>query len=318
MKMVKLGDLMVTRSQMLNPANHTAEEFELHSIPAFDRGEPEIALGRTIGSSKQIVQPQDVLLSRIVPHIRRAAVVPRASGRKQLASSEWIVFRHESFDPKYLVYFLTSDLFHKQFLNTVAGVGGSLLRARPQYVRSILAPLPPLDEQRRIAAILDKADVIRQKRRQAIDHLDDLTQSIFHNMFGDPDDWDSRWEGSTVGEITTKVTDGTHHTPKRQKDGYPLLSARNVRNGWIDFTETDFVGQEEYDRLKKRVDPRNGDILISCSGSIGRVAIVPLDVKFSMVRSVALVRPKGVVLSNFLATLLSTATLRRKMLKEAN
>ncbi|MGO2941432.1 restriction endonuclease subunit S [Brevibacterium aurantiacum] len=184
MKMVPLGDLMPTRTQSLNPAKHAEEEFELHSIPAFDRGRPDISLGRDIGSSKQVVQPGDVLISKIVPHIRRSAVIPKLAGRRQLASSEWIVFRNQSFDPKYLVHFLMSDVFHHQFLNTVAGVGGSLLRARPQYVRSIMAPLPPLDEQRRIAAILDKADAIRQKRRQATTHLETLAQSIFQTMFG--------------------------------------------------------------------------------------------------------------------------------------
>ena len=71
-------------------------------------------------------------------------------------------------------------------MQTVAGVGGSLLRARPSYVADIEIPLPPLDEQRRIAAVLDAADALRAKRRQALAKLDSLAGAIFIDMFGDP------------------------------------------------------------------------------------------------------------------------------------
>jgi type I restriction enzyme S subunit len=55
-----------------------------------------------------------------------------------------------------------------------------------KFLKAIRIPFPPFDEQRRIAAILDKADELRTKRRQALAYLDTLTQSIFHSMFGDP------------------------------------------------------------------------------------------------------------------------------------
>ena len=64
----------------------------------------------------------------------------------------------------------------------MAGSGGQR-RVPKKYLTDVKVPLPPLDEQRRIAAILDKADAIRQRRRQAIARLDTLTQSIFHDMF---------------------------------------------------------------------------------------------------------------------------------------
>lgn len=171
----------------MTPASFPDEEFELYSIPAHDRGGPEIVKGSDIGSSKQNVRPGDVMISKIIPHIRRARVVGSDSGRRQIASSEWIVFRDEGFHPAYLRHFLLSDRFHAQFMNTVAGVGGSLVRARPQQVKTIDFPMPSIEEQQRIAAILDHADALRAKRRKVLAHLDALTQSIFHDMFGDPD-----------------------------------------------------------------------------------------------------------------------------------
>ena len=90
--------------------------------------------------------------------------------------------------------------------------------------------------------------------------------------------------------VAYKITDGEHITPKRAENGYYLLSARNIQNGYLDLRNVDYVGQEEYDRIRKRCNPEFGDILISCSGSIGRVSHAPLNSDFVMVRSVALMK----------------------------
>jgi type I restriction enzyme S subunit len=89
---VRLEALMRSESASIDPRRHPDEVFELYSIPAFDRGTPDIVAGGDIGSAKQIVAVNDVLLSRIVPHIRRTWPVTRANGKVQIASSEWIVF----------------------------------------------------------------------------------------------------------------------------------------------------------------------------------------------------------------------------------
>ncbi|MDD2262040.1 MAG: restriction endonuclease subunit S [Clostridia bacterium] len=90
--------------------------------------------------------------------------------------------------------------------------------------------------------------------------------------------------------VSTKITDGEHITPKREKSGYYLLSARNIQNGYISYTNVDYVGEDEYLRIRKRCNPEFGDILISCSGSVGRISLVPKNSNFVMVRSVALVK----------------------------
>ena len=198
---VELSEIIAEVSGSVNPASHVDECFELYSIPAFDAGTPEAKTGAEIGSSKQIVKPGDVLLSKIVPHIRRSWIVGPATGKRIIASGEWIVFRGERFNPRYLRHVLVGDPFHLQFMNTVAGVGGSLLRARPAHVAKIKIPLPSLSEQKRIAEILDRAEGLRAKRRAALVLLDELTQSIFLDMFGDPVTNTKRWETGSVGDL---------------------------------------------------------------------------------------------------------------------
>jgi type I restriction enzyme S subunit len=139
------------------------EVFVLYSIPAFDRGEPDIVFGKSVGSTKQKVLPGDVLLSKIVPHIRRTCVVGSDTGRRMIASTEWIVFRTTGADSEYLKYALTDDDFHREFMDTTSGVGGSLLRARPALVAQIKIPLPPLAEQQRITALLKEQMAVVEK-----------------------------------------------------------------------------------------------------------------------------------------------------------
>lgn len=180
---IELGELMPQEGRRsVNPAVYPGEVFQLLSIPAYDRGSAEIALGSEIGSTKQAVQPGDVLLSKIVPHIRRAWVVEPSAGSRQIASSEWIVFRSKKADARYLRHFLVSDGFHRQFMQTVSGVGGSLLRARPKYVAKIKIPLPPLEEQRRIAAILDRAGSLQRLSQSAITKLHQTLESSFRHL----------------------------------------------------------------------------------------------------------------------------------------
>jgi type I restriction enzyme, S subunit len=88
-----------------------------------------------------------------------------------------------------------------------------------------------------------------------------------------------------------------HVTPIRSLSGYYLLSARNILNGRIDVSDVDFVGTAEYQRIRQRCNPDTGDVLISCSGTIGRVATVPTGFECVMVRSAALVKPDQIKLS---------------------
>ncbi|MGC0798016.1 restriction endonuclease subunit S [Pantoea agglomerans] len=101
------------------------------------------------------------------------------------------------------------------------------------------------------------------------------------------------WLYLKLQSLAEKITDGEHKTPKREKSGRYLLSARNIQNGFISVSNVDYVGEEEFKKLRKRCDPNRGDVLISCSGSVGRICLVDEDDKYVMVRSAALVRIRG-------------------------
>ncbi len=115
----------------------------------------------------------------------------------------------------------------------------------------------------------------------------------FVEMFGDLRINDKGWKYYKLDELTELITDGEHATPKRTTQGIYLLSARNVLNHQLSLEDVDFIDCDEFDRISRRIIPKEGDVLISCSGSIGRCCIVPKNIKFQMVRSIALLRFKS-------------------------
>ena len=104
------------------------------------------------------------------------------------------------------------------------------------------------------------------------------------------------WALYKLGTISSCITDGEHKTPRRVDDfcGYYLLSARNIRDGYISLNDVDYVDSEEYAIIAKRCNPKIGDVLISCSGSVGRCAVVKDNNNYVMVRSAAMVTPTKV------------------------
>lgn len=186
-------------------------------------------------------------------------------------------------------------------------------------IKALPVPLPPIEEQRRIAAILDQAEALRAKRRQALAKLDTLTQSLFLEMFGDPDSNPKGWTKKKLVDICSVITDGEHQTPKRSDSGFKLLSARNVRNGHLDFSDVDYVDEVEFERIVARCRPQRNDVLISCSGTIGRVSAIRTDEGLCLVRSAALLRPiKENVDTDFLEGWLLQPWMTRMMMSRAN
>ena len=270
---VDAEELMVRRNGSIDPAKFPNETFELHSIPAFDAGSPAIVTGAHIGSSKQLVAPSDVMISKIVPHIRRSSVVGESTGHRQIASGEWIVFRSNLFFPQFLRHYLISDEFHAQFMGTVSGVGGSLLRARPAEVAKIKIPLPPLPEQRRIATILDKADALRTQRRAAIAKLDEFLQSVFLDMFGDPVTNPKGWPIRRISDLLESVKYGS--SAKASLEGeVPILRMNNLTySGEMDLTDLKYITANQAEE-KYLVHP--GDILFNRTNSkelVGKTAV---------------------------------------------
>lgn len=118
-----------------------------------------------------------------------------------------------------------------------------------------------------------------------------LTEDDFeHYEFNKKVCFPEYWKLENLKNICDLITDGEHSTPVRTEEGFYLLSARNVRDGYLSVSNVDYVGESEFNRLYQRCNPEFKDLLISCSGSVGRVTQFPENVKAVMVRSAALLK----------------------------
>ena len=120
------------------------------------------------------------------------------------------------------------------------------------------------------------------------------------------------WVWGTAEQLTGLITDGEHITPRRTASGVYLLSARNVLDGRISLETVDYVPQEEYERIARRLTIEPGDILLSCSGSVGRSTIVPEGLTFTLVRSVAVLKPM-LAMGRYLSLALRSPLLRSQI-----
>ncbi len=157
--------------------------------------------------------------------------------------------------------------------------GGLQINLGKNDLLSVEIPLPPLGEQKRIAAILDKADAIRHKRQQAIQLADDFLRSVFLDMFGDPLANPKGWNVEALGKLTTKITDGKHGDCSDEKNsGYYFISAKDVNHGIVNYQNSRQINKKEFDEVHRRTDLKSGDIvMVNTGATIGRVAIVRDD-----------------------------------------
>ena len=151
--------------------------------------------------------------------------------------------------------------------------------------------LPPLPEQRRIAAILDQTDALRAKRREALAQLDSLTQSIFIEMFGEPSTNPRSWPSATLGDCIYSASDGPHVSPTYSETGIPFISTRHVRPGEISWGDLKYLAKSDAEVQWRKCRPQRGDILYTKGGTTGLAAAVRTDTPFAVWVHVALLKP---------------------------
>jgi type I restriction enzyme, S subunit len=152
-----IGSIRNDETSGVDPTTAPDEAFDLYSIPAHDRKTFEHVLGKDIGSAKKLLTPGTVLLSKLNPRINRVGIVGPFRGYRQVGSSEWIPFSPlPGIDSTFLAYFLRQELVRAHLASNVSGVGGSLTRTNSSIVDALLIPIPPLEEQKRIAETLER------------------------------------------------------------------------------------------------------------------------------------------------------------------
>jgi type I restriction enzyme S subunit len=237
---------------------------------------------------------------------RRRGVAYRISGPSWVNNHGHVLRANSMVDHDYLFH----SLRNFDFAPYISGSTRSKLTQKQLMQAEI--PLPPLPEQRRIAAILDHADGLRAKRRQVYARLDALTRALFAERFGS---MDANVELQTV---CTRITDGTHQSPGWRDAGVPFLFVSNITSGEINMQTQKFISQEIWAKLTRRTPIEVGDVLYSTVGSYGIPALVRTNEKFAFQRHIAHIKPDPAKLdSAFLAAQMASPRVKRQATRAA-
>ena len=153
-------------------------------------------------------------------------------------------------------------------------------------------PLPPLSTQQSIVSELDSLSKIIADCKETLKDYDALEQSIFYDMFGDPVKNDKGWEVKKLGEVCSKITDGTHSSPENTSEGDRMyITAKNIKKDGIELKNITYVSEEVHRSIYDRCNPEYGDVLYIKDGiTTGIATINTLNEEFTLLSSVALIK----------------------------
>ncbi|SMX74892.1 restriction endonuclease subunit S [Brevibacterium antiquum] len=317
MKTVPLGEVAsIARSTIKPDEIHDDTKYVglEHIEKSSGKLRPSAAGDANLTSTKHRFSSSQILYGKLRPYLAKIAV-PDFSG---VCSTDILpISPGNDVDRSYLYHFLTQP-------TTVADVAGkttgaNLPRIKPEALTTLILPLPPLDEQRRIAAILDKADAIRQKRRQAITHLDTLTQSIFDEMFLTGQSWKTSTL-DTMADIASGITKGrkTNGTALMQT---PYLAVANVQDGYLDLTNVKQIDATAAEIERYKLLP--GDLVLTEGGDpdkLGRGSVWDGEIESCIHQNHIFrvrLQPTSLFSPSFLSRYLSTTEAKKYFLKSA-
>ena len=282
---------------------------------------------KAIQIERSTVYPGDIVLAKTGATIGKTCIFPETFEKAIIASScAKISLNLEKAIPGYVYRFLLSPYGYAQIIGQSAGSTRTTIGLKG--INDLKIPLPPLELQKKIAAILDAADEYRQKTKALIEKYDELLNSIVYQCLGDSLNKDLKniksgskefledgYSWYSLNEITELIADIDHKMPKSVEEGKIFLSAKDLSdNGELDFSNPKFISEEDFKHLSRKVKPKKLDIIYSRIGAkLGKARLVKTDHDFIVSYSCCTIRPKqDIVAPLYLKYILdSEATLRQ-------
>jgi len=237
----------------------------------------------TLKSTKFRFSDQHVLYGKLRPYLRKVAR-PHFSG---ICSTDILpILPGPDLDRDFLFHLLRQPRIVS--LAATRSDGVNLPRVSPKTLLSFPVSLPPLAEQRRIAAMLDKADAIRRKRQESLQLLDGFQRSAFASLAGRANKNYQRWPQVTIASLANgpgAIRTGPFGSALRHSEfvdsGVAVLGIDNAVQNRFAWSERRFITHEKFERFK-RYTVKPGDVLITIMGTTGRSSVVPYDIPLAI------------------------------------
>jgi type I restriction enzyme S subunit len=226
---------------------------------------------------KQRIRPGDVVIAASSGSLDVVGKAARAMKPFEGAFGAFckVLRPSEKVDSGYFAHFFKTRAYRQRISSLAAGA--NINNLKNEHLDDLEIPLPPLTEQKRIAAILDAADDLRTKRRESLAQLDTLLQSTFLDLFGDPVTNPKGWKVCDADDIATRITVGVVVKPASYyvPNGVPALRSLNVRENRISTDDLVYFSNKDNEKNLQKSRIWAGDILLVRSGKPGTAAVVP-------------------------------------------
>ncbi len=228
---------------------------------------------------KLVMRKGDILFGRRNTYLRRAAIAPHDG----IFSAHGMIFRPKTdvIDPEYFPFFISSNYFMDAAIRI--SVGSLSPTVNWKTLKELEFDIPSLEEQRKNAALLSSINETKEAYQELLFQTDNLVKSQFIEMFGDPTENPNGWTKLSVKEAVkqgyiARPLDGNHGEkhPKGNDyvpEGVPFLMAQDLKDKRVDFNSCHFITEKQASTLKKGW-AKEGDVLLTHKGTIGRVAVV--------------------------------------------
>ncbi len=209
----------------------------------------------------------------------------------------------EILDSRYLFYFMDKYVSRLRELS----IGGVIKYIKLGMLTDAEIPLPPLPEQKRVAAILDKADAIRRKRQQAIHLAEDFLRAVFLDVFGDPVTNPKGFRRGSITEIADIITGNAFKSDEYVSESMGavrLCRGTNVLTSYFDWSDTAYWAKDQLDGLERYL-LSSGDVILAMDrpwilSGLKVCIFSDQEVDTYLVQRVARLRPKGAMLSEYI------------------
>ncbi len=274
-----------------------------------DRDKAYISLAHANRLNRHEARPGDVLIAALGDVLPRVCLVPLGIDRAIVKADCFRLRPHEGISATYLAYTLSAPQMRQRASTEIAGVGRPRLNLRK--VSALAIPVPPSAEQERIVAAIEEqfsrldAGVMALEAVQQ--NLHRMRAASYRQMYNTAL---SASQLRPLKEVCEFIVDGDHNPPKRTSGGVPYLTAKHVKRGCISTDGVSYISQEDFALLRRRYDPRKGDVLVTCVGTLGEVAVVPPGLTFAADRNLAAIRPSARVTPSFLEAMLRSPTVQ--------
>jgi type I restriction enzyme, S subunit len=179
---------------------------------------------------------------------------------------------NEKANPEYISHFFQSPIYWAQVRSTAVGAAQPGINATK--LKKMQIPLPPIEEQKRIAAILDKANQIKIISERTSQKRIEFLNAIFFDLFGDILTGNSTCEYAILNDCS-KFIDYRGQSPPKSPQGIRLITAKNVKHGYLNYDPEEFIDEEQYDTWMSRGFPKLGDVLFTTEAPMGNAALWP-------------------------------------------